>query len=291
MKSNTVTGFCLALLLAGISGCSGAFTSKAPVELEQAWATDNTLKTPESAQFDPQRNVIYVSNINKTSRPQKDGDGFISRLTPEGEIEELYWVTGLNDPLGMAIHNNVLYVADVNEVVAISTQSGAVLNRVTAEGASMLNDVAVDDNGNVYVSDTQEDRIYVLRNGRISPFIEDTKISRPNGLFVEGDRMLVAFAGNGDVKLLDPNTKKFSDWAEGVSSADGIASVGGGGYLVSSWSGEIFYIDEKGKKWSVLNTTDQKISSADISYAEGPGLVLVPTFGDNRVVAYKLSTR
>ncbi|GHA55537.1 SMP-30/gluconolactonase/LRE family protein [Pontibacter akesuensis] len=293
MNRNILTGFCAALLAVGFSSCGGGgvFSAKAPVALEQAWATDNTLRTPESAQYDPQRDVIYVSNINKTSRPQKDGDGFISKLSPEGEIQELYWVSGLNDPLGMALHNNVLYVADIDEVVAVSTQSGSVLGRYKADNARMLNDVAVDNRGNVYITDTEEKRIYVLRNGRITPWVEDTKISRPNGIFVDGNRMIVAFSGNGDVKLVDPETKKFTEWVEGIPSADGIAAVPGGGYLISSWSGEIFYIDEKAKKWSLLNTSEQKINSADISYAERPGLLLVPTFNDNRVVAYRLKNR
>ncbi|GAB3818232.1 SMP-30/gluconolactonase/LRE family protein [Pontibacter rugosus] len=292
MKKNILTGLCALTFILGLSSCGGGlFTERAPVELKQAWASDNTLKTPESALYDPQRNVIYVSNINKDTRTRKDGDGFISTLSTEGEVQQLYWVTGLNDPHGMALFNNVLYVADIDEVIAISTQSGAILGRYKADRARMLNDVAVDGDGNVYVTDTEENRIYVLRNGRISSWVDNTKISRPNGLFIEGNRMIVAFSGNGDVRLLDPDTKEFSKWVEGIKSADGIAAVGGGGYLVSSWAGEIFYIDEREKKWSLLNTADKNINSADISYAERPGLVLVPTFNDNRVVAYRLSTK
>ncbi len=272
-----------------LGSCSkGLLSSRAPVALEQAWASDNTLRTPESAVFDPVRNVIYVSNINKDTRTSKDGDGFISRLTPQGEIQELYWVSGLNDPHGMALHNNVLYVADIDEVVAISTQSGGVLGRYKADRAKMLNGVAADDNGNVYVTDTEENRIYLLRNGRISPWIDQTRAKRPNGLFIRGDRMIVAFSGSGEIMLLDPGTKSFSAWVEEVKAADGIDAVGDGSYLASSWSGEIFYIDERDRKWSLLNTSSQNMNTADIDYAEQLGLLLVPTFNDNRVVAYRL---
>jgi DNA-binding beta-propeller fold protein YncE len=291
MDRNILAGVCASFLLT-LGSCSGAlFTSRAPVELEEAWASDNTLRTPESALFDPQRNVIYVSNINKDTRTSKDGDGFISRLTPEGEVQELYWVSGLNDPHGMALHNNVLYVADIDEVVAISTQSGSVLGRYRADKARMLNGVAADDSGNIYVTDTEENRIYVLRNGRISTWIDKTKAKRPNGIFIRGNRMIVAFSGNGKIMLLDPETKNLSDWIEDVNSADGIDAVGDGSYLASSWSGEIFHIDAQNRKWSMLNTSKQNMNTADIDYAEQLGLLLVPTFKDNRVVAYRLRTR
>ncbi len=275
----------------GLSNCnSSLFTARAPLQLQQAWASDNAFKTPESAQYDPQRNVIYVSNINKSSK-SKDGDGFISRLSPNGELDELYWVTGLSNPRGMAIYNNVLYVADTDEIVAISTQSGAVLGRYTPDRAEYLNDVAVDNTGNVYVTDSEQKRIYLLRNGRVSTWMDNTGREKPNGIFIEGDRMIVAFMSSGEVRLVDPQTKNFSDWVDGIPSADGIAEVTGGGYLVSSWEGEVYYIDERRRKWRLLNTKPQNINAADISYAERPGLLLVPTFNDNRVVAYRLSTR
>ncbi|OKL40371.1 SMP-30/gluconolactonase/LRE family protein [Pontibacter flavimaris] len=291
MKRSIWTGACTALFILTLGSCSsGLFTSRGPVELELAWASDNTLKTPESALFDPQRNVIYVTNMNSTSG-NNDGDGFISRLDTEGDIEELYWVTGLNNPAGMALHNNVLYVADTEEVVAIATQSGAVLGRYKAEKAKFLNDVAVDEDGTVYITDSEQKRIYQLRNGRISTWIENTKREKPNGIFIDGDRMIVAFFSSGRIRLVDPGTKDFTDWTDGIKSADGIARLEDGNYLISSWDGEVYYVNQEGKKWRVLDTKSKNVNAADISYAAQPGLLLVPTFKDNRVVAYRLRAR
>ncbi|TPE46329.1 SMP-30/gluconolactonase/LRE family protein [Pontibacter mangrovi] len=291
MKKQILTGFSAVLLAAVLAGCTGGlFSAKAPMQLEEAWASDNTLKTPESALFDPQRNVIYVTNMNQTSE-KNDGDGFISVLNTEGETEELYWITGLNNPAGMALHNNVLYVADSDEIVAVSTQSGAVLGKYKAEKAKFLNDVAVDDSGNVYVTDSEQNRIYLLRNGRVSSWIDKTKREKPNGIFLEGDRMVVAFMGSGKVRLLDPGTKEFTDWTDGIKSADGIARTGDGDYLISSWDGEVYFVNDEGKKWRLLDTKSKNVNAADISYNEQLGLLLVPTFKDNRVVAYRLSSR
>ena len=280
------------LLLIGLNSCVGrVFSSRAPVELVQAWATDNTLRTPESVIHDPARNTIYVSNINKASGTRKDGDGFISRLSTSGEVEELYWVSGLNDPKGIALHNNVLYVADVDEIVAISTQSGSVLGKYKADKAKNLNDITVDDSGTVYVTDSDEKRIYQLRNGRVSSWIDNTKRENPNGIFKDANRMIVAFKNSGKVRFLDPETKRFTDWTDGIKSADGIAEAGDGNYFVSSWEGEIFYVNNKGKNWSILNTQSQNMNTADISYSDRLGMLLVPTFKDNRVVAYRVRQR
>ncbi|MCC9135226.1 SMP-30/gluconolactonase/LRE family protein [Pontibacter silvestris] len=279
--------FLSACLMAGFSSCSGGlFRSKPPVELNEVWASDNTLRTPESVLLDQQRNVLYVSNINKDTRTSKDGDGFISRLAPNGEIEELYWVSGLNDPHGMALHNNVLYVADIDEIVAISTQTGAVLGRYQAEKAQMLNDVVVDNAGNVFVTDTEQQRIYIMRNGRVTIWLDKMKEKRPNGLFLEGDRMIVAFSGSSTVKLLDTETKNFTNWTDEIPSADGIARAGNGGYFVSNWNGEVYFVNEVGRKWRVLDTKGRNINAADISFSEDRGTLYVPTFNNNRIVAY-----
>ena len=282
-----LTSVCFAFLLIGLTNCSrGLLSSRSPVQLTEAWATDNTLRTPESALFDPARNVVYVSNINQDSPSKKDGDGFISTLTPEGEIQTLYWVTGLNDPKGLALHNNVLYVADLDEIVAISTQSGAVLGRYKADGATFLNDVAVDNNGNVYVTDSDQRRIYQLRNGRVTTWLKNTEGNRPNGIFIDGNRMVVGF--NGEVRFLDPETQRWTDWTKDIRSADGIAKIDED-FLVSSWHGEVYFVNPEGRKWLLLNTSAQNINAADISYSDKLGLLFVPTFNDNRVVAYRLN--
>lgn len=281
--------FFLSILML-LQGCSsGLFTSRAPVSLQEAWASDNTLRTPESVVFDRERNVLYISNINQSNKDRKDGDGFISRLTPDGKIDQLYWVSGLNDPKGMALHNNVLYVADLDEIIAIATQSGAVLARHKADKAKMLNDVTVDDAGNVYVTDSDRGSIYLFRNGRVSAWVDNTRRERPNGILYDNNRLLVAFMNSDKVKILDTERKEFTDWLDKIPSADGITRIGGEGYMISNWYGELYFVNLAGKTWKVLDTKGKKINAADIYYSEEQRLLYVPTFYDNRVVAYRLS--
>ena len=49
--------------------------------------------TPESALHDPSADVYLVSNING-GPADRDDNGFISRVLPSGEIEELKWIDG-----------------------------------------------------------------------------------------------------------------------------------------------------------------------------------------------------
>lgn len=279
----------LILTVLALQGCSGGlFTSRAPVTLTEAWATDNTLRTPESVVYDRERNVLYVSNINQSSKDRKDGDGFISRLSPNGDIEQLYWVSGLNDPKGMALQNNVLYVADMDEIIAIATQTGAILARHKVDKAQALNDVTVDNAGNVYVSDSRQGAIYLFRNGRVSHWL-DTKRERPNGLLYDNNRLIVASNNTGNIRFLDIERQDFTDWTDKIPSADGITRVGADGYMVSNWNGEIYYVNNAGKNWKVLDTKNKKINTADIFYDEQNQLLYVPTFFDNRVVAYRVA--
>ncbi|NDK57449.1 SMP-30/gluconolactonase/LRE family protein [Pontibacter fetidus] len=275
-------------IVAALQGCGAANTPKGPVELKQVWATDNTLRTPESVLYDPEQRVLYVSNINQSKDP-KDGDGFISKLNLQGQIEELYWVTSLNNPKGMALHNNVLYVSDVDEVITIAAQTGAILGRYKAEGAEFLNDVAADAEGNVYISDMGKNTIYQLRNGRMTEWLGNTKDEQPNGLYYEGNRLVVAFMGNGEVRFLDPETKKFEDLTDKIPNADGIAKAGTEGYFISNWDGEVYYVNQKGKKWKVLDTKDKNLNAADITYSNETKLLYIPTFRGNSVVAYSVS--
>ena len=132
-------------------------------KISRLWETPDDLKNPESVVYAPKQNVLFVSNID--GKPdQKDQSGFISKVSPSnGSIVELNWITGLNAPKGMAIYDNNssrLYVSDITDLVEIDIGSGKIIKRFNAPGSTFLNDVALDDQGNIYVSDTVTNTIY-----------------------------------------------------------------------------------------------------------------------------------
>jgi hypothetical protein len=258
------------------------------VVLEQKWATDTLFQVPESVCFDEDRNVIYVSNIAGDPR-ETDGQGFISRLSPDGTILDLKWIEDLNAPKGMGVFRNFLYVTDISSVVVVNIDDGNVVENYDIPEASFLNDISIDENGLVYVSDSDQSRIHLIRNGIVETWMAGNPLNGPNGLYCEEEEIMLASFGDEQFKKINRENKQVSILASEIGRGDGIAKDSLGNYLVSSWLGQVFYIfpDER-EKIELLNTIDQQINSADIDLIEGENLLLVPTFYDNRVVAYQV---
>lgn len=267
--------------------CSlGVFTAQAQ-KLELKWKTDTLLRVPESVLFDASKNVIYVSCID--GKPdEKDGKGSIAKVSPDGKIEKLDWITGLDAPKGMGIYKTNLYVADVTRIDVIDIPSGKLISKVDVEGSKFLNDITVGKDGSVYVSDSQTGKIHVFKNEQVDVYFETPEIKGPNGLLALDKALYILDFPTGANYKLTPDKKltKFCDTANG---ADGVVPVGDGSFLVSSWYGEVYHVTADGKSTKILDTKDQKkISAADIWYDEKSKTLFVPTFFGNSVMAYKL---
>ncbi len=255
---------------------------------EKAWSTGRELKTPESIRYDSERDIIYVSSIN--GRPaEKDGNGFISKITTGGEIENLKWITGLDAPKGMDFEGGKLFVSDIDHLVEIDIDKGEISARYHAEGSIFLNDVAVDDSGTVYVSDASKvSVIYALKEGEVSVWLDSEEIKRPNGLFYNDGTLYVGSTGDGALKAVDISTQKVETVADVGFGIDGLVMDGEGGFIVSDWRGRTSSVGPDGKVKTLLDTTESKINSADIEYIVELDLLLIPTFMDDRVMAYHL---
>lgn len=255
--------------------------------LEQFWTTDTSLKTPESVIYDESKGVLYVSNVNENPW-EKDNNGFISKVSITGEILELEWVSGFNGPKGMAIIENKLFVADLDEVGIIDIDKGKLVEKVKIEGASGLNDITPDKKGGVFISDSNGGKIFHYSDEKVTVFHDDAP-GRPNGLFIDQSKLLVAFSQAADFVSYDLETKEKLVITTGIGHGDGITPTNDANtYLVSDWDGEVFIITPDGSKKSLIKTKDNKQNTADIWFIQDQNLVLVPTFFDNRIVAYKL---
>lgn len=263
-------------------------TVKPAVVAELAWSSDTTLKTPESVLFDKTRNIIFVSNIN--GQPDgKDKNGFISKLTPDGKIETLEWVKGLDAPKGLGVYQNKLYVTDITKLVEIDIEKGKIVKTYEVPGAVFLNDVTIDSAGLVYFSDSETNKIHTLSKGKVTTWL-DKDLSKPNGLLAEKDRLLLASMGSADFKSLDLASKTATGIATEIGAGDGVAYFGKPGhYVVSDWNGTVYLIEPNGKKNIVIDTKGDKISSADIDFIPETSTLIVPTFFKNKVVAYKVT--
>ena len=258
--------------------------------LTQVWSTDTILTTCESVLYDNQRDALFVSCINGMPA-EKNGTGFIARLSPDGSVETLEWVTGLNAPKGMGIFGNFLYVTDIDELVVIDIENGSISERIPVSGASFLNDISVDSDGTVYFSDSDTGILWKYAGGTVNQWITEG-LDRPNGLSVEPSRVLLTSSGSQDLKVIDKATGEYETVTTGIGAGDGIEYTGTEGYYItSSWTGEVFLIHPDWSKKTLLKTSDQEINSADIGFNRTQQVVYVPTFFDNRVVAYRLEQK
>jgi sugar lactone lactonase YvrE len=255
------------------------------------------LAQPESVVQDPATGSIYVTNIAGAIM-QKDGNGFIARLRPDGTIIEREWVKGLNAPTGMALRDRTLYVADVDELIEINVASGEIAKRYPAKGAIFLNDVAVAEDGTVYVSDTPMNTIWRLKDGALEPWLANDALNGPNGLLPQGDKLIVAsfgkLPGEGQkqelggllaVNLEDQSVSKLGS-GEAIGNLDGLQLLQPGIYLVTDWDAGLLYrVDAKGKADRLIKLSK---GSADLIYLPDKKTVLIPIMLNNSLVAYAL---
>ncbi len=267
------------------------FEKPRKIGLNKVWELGDGLSTPESVYYHASDDVLFVSNIAGGAPADADGDGFIAKLSPTGRIIQLKWATGLDAPKGMAVHGDYLYVANINELVRINLVDGRISARYPAEGAVFLNDVATDARGNVFVGDSSEDNscIYRLERGQLEVWLESSEISRPNGLSIENGALLAGNVGNNNLNRIDVVSRHITHLADTGSRIDGLEPLGDGYYLVSNWLGRIALIEPGGRVSVVQDTSEDNVNAADFEYLADQHLLVVPTFFDNRVIAYRLT--
>ena len=251
--------------------------------VQKLWATDTILKVPESVLVDDKENCIWVSNIDGASTA-KDGKGSISKLSKTGTPINLEWATGLNAPKGMAKYKQELYVADLTELVVIDIKKAVIIKKIPIEGSVFLNDVTVNNNGAVFVSDSRTGKVHRYENNIVTTEIEN--LQGPNGLLSLDDQLLILDKGSLLSLTAGGAISKIMDGMD--PSTDGIEKVAPNQYIVSCWNGIVYYVVAGAQKITLFDTRTEKINSADIGYDAKNKIIYVPTFLKNSVVAYQL---
>ncbi len=270
-------------LVAGILSVSQAQT----VDLKPVWETDTTLRTPESVLYEPGQRVLYVACINGSPKLENK-TSYIAKLGLDGKVIQLKFTDNLNSTKGMGILGDKLYVTEMTQVAEIALATGKILNRYPIEGAKFLNDIAIDTKkGVVYVTDSNDSKVWAIANGKASLVLGSEPLKGTNGLLFEDDQLLI---GNGDGSLLslNPATKQLRTIAKVTGGIDGIVALGNKTYMVTEWAGKIWYIHADGTTELKMDTSPQKISSADVGYNPDTHVLFVPTFYHNTVKAYSL---
>lgn len=235
------------------------------------------LKTPESA-IQGKDGRIYISEINEFG---KDGDGQISVVDKDGKVS--VFATGMDDPKGLAMMGNKLYVADKNRVLEVYPDgTWAVYSAQMAFPSTpvFLNDLVADQAGNLYVSDSgtleSGGQIYKINTkGEVSIVVDSTNpdILAPNGLLMDGKSLLEIDFASGILYRVNLKTGTTAKVAEGFGGGDGLVRTKNGKLIISDWkNGKIYQV--VGKNAKLLKEGYQ--ASADIVLSYDGKTLLVP---------------
>lgn len=251
-------------------------------------------KMPESVFASANHDWLYVSNVNGPA------PGFISKVSKDGVVEKLEWVTGLMAPTGSDMYQNKLYVADVKKLHVIDVATGTIEKSYEAKNAASLNDVAIHQaTGQVFISDVPGGKVYTLKDHKLVVFLDVPEIPFPNGVYVRNNALIVANYGlkNGEglmrkqwkpqdfgsIYKVDIATKKMeiikSTEKKGVY--DGVVEINGVLLASSNPTGQLFTFD--GDKSYLIDASAKGI--ADIN-TDGE-FIYAPYLFNNKLVAFQ----
>jgi hypothetical protein len=250
------------------------------------------LDTPESVLYDSIADLYLVSNIGGGGDPvARDDNGFIARLRPDGQVETLRWIDGaadsitLNAPKGLAVHGDTLFVADIDSIRSFDRSTGAPLDVRGVPGATFLNDLAVGDDGRLYVTDSGlgagmapngTDAVYQMGANGASPLLSGASLMNPNGITVhEGEIFMAPFGSRALMRV--PTGGAPSVVVElPAGQLDGLVRLPDGSFLVSSWESNSVY---RVRPDSTVETAAENVTSpADIGYDSRRRRLLIPLF-------------
>ena len=125
----------------------------------------------------------------------------------------------------------------------------------------------------------------MIEKGHAKALAKGKDLGGPNGLLVTDKGVIVLSMGSGEVYLLDDKGKKQDASKPPTGMLDGVVPLGDS-LLVTSWEGSAIYKGTLGGTYEKV-LSDQK-SPADIGYDTKRGRVLVPHFLEDTVEAYEV---
>jgi len=252
------------------------------------------LEAPNSFVGDQQGKEFFISNVN--GEPDaRDNNGFITKVDAEGKVLNLKFIQGgivdvmLHAPKGLAVVDQTLYVADLDQLKGFDKATGKSLVVVSfpplpSKGVVSLTDVTAGPNGLLYASDQSNNTIYRIEQAaghRVSLLLHDDRLAGPSGIAVHprtGHLIAVSWE-KGKIFDITPEGQLSELESNGFftgrfQNLSGVDFDRWGNMYVSDFS--------RGKIWRM--TRDQRfqviaeylLSPADISIDRANNLILVP---------------
>jgi sugar lactone lactonase YvrE len=236
------------------------------------------LNYPESVVFDTLNNRYLVSNWFTGNLVEIDEEG-----------RQNNFLTGQRCFAGVCIVDSNVYVACKSlGVRGFNLFTGDMIMDLQVPGTSLLNDIAADTSGNLYLSDPQVHKIIKVRisDQEVSTFVEDG-ILVPNGMIhdAQNNRMILVSARNNSpiqaIDLADSSVSVIRYTSYDI--LDGITRDSEGYYYVSSWgTSSVYRFDQDFEGTPVIISTHEE-QPADISFNFRDNILAVPIFYNHYV--------
>lgn len=249
---------------------------------------------PEAVRYDEELDVYFVSCFNGAT--SGDANGYISKVSSDGEIMELRYMTGTPEfPFhagrGMYITGDTLWVADHSGVHYFHKKEGTHLGFVDFSDFTLgfVNDITLGDDGFLYVTDTGQRALYRINNLQAELYADNLPIM-PNGITTsaEGWLLFAPWRDGPAIYQLNPQTQEFGTFgiANGGDNFDGIEFFEEG--LITS-------VQQDSSLHLMINQVDQVFISlpgkpADIAINPSAKIVAVPYVALNRVDFWKIKS-
>jgi sugar lactone lactonase YvrE len=256
-----------------------------PVKL---WETQAVFREPESIAYDSTRNFIYVSNLTENiKKGYAYGEHYITKATLDGEIIELKWIKNLTTPTGITIYKDRLFVVERFGIVEFDLKGDSIASRYRVTECGFINDICIAPDGSMYITESDGQVIYKIKDRKVTRWLESEKISRPNAILFRDNKLIVGVCSDSSLKSIDLYTKHIetiTQFSGGI--IDGIKKCGDG-FLVSHFEGNLFHVNKFGVINELMNTRNENINIADFEFIESKNLIIVPALRSNKLLGFR----
>ncbi len=258
---------------------------------------------PDQVVWHAETKTWFVSNLGGGISLEKDSNGWITQTDEHGNVLHPFWI-GIEEKMhavsGMTITKDFLYACDRDGVYKINIEQRKVQEFYKIEGGEFINDVVIDENGDLYVSDFFGNRIYKIseQTKKAEVWLETPRLESPDGLYMEKGKLIVGSWGVlskpnsfdtsklGDLLSVDLKTKKITPLVKEVGNIEGITKVGKY-YFITDWaSGKILKVHPKKKKVAVFMSGLKH--PTDPNYSKELAMFAFPQHGTNQVIFVKI---
>ena len=260
------------------------------------------LKQPESVACTEA--FIYVSNVNGNPT-EKDGNGFISKLYKNGDVNENVFINNLDAPKGLCLVGNTLFVTDLNKVLGfnILTKKLDYAIDFSRYKTATLNDICWDGDSTLYVSATDLNEIFSIdiSSQKTSSFNLKDSLRSTNGICYKDSLLYIVEMGNDSIKggLAQVSFKNkqatFSRILNNIGILDGLFYWKGKLYF-SDWQTNgnttkalIPIFDLQTKTLSNFPLDKSYNGIADITYDSLHHRIIAPVMEENKIEFWKLN--